>query len=242
MWYGSHLSKIENLTIRSYLANGYSFTLYVYDMGITVPNGTILRDAREILSEDKIYGENGFWQPFSDMFRYKLLMETDHTWVDMDAICLRDDWNFGDYIIGLEEDHEYISKVNNAIFKLPSDSESLKYMYEYCLNIDKSLINWNPSIPGPPIDLGPVLLEHTVEKFNLEKYLQTEHTFYPINWQYGHMYFHPDPKVREKIKNISKNSYTAHITTSIAGFRINKNFFPEGSFIDYLDKKYRKGI
>jgi len=238
MWYGSHSNNLEKLTIKSYLANGYDFTLYAYDKSLEVPSGAILRDAREIMPEDMIYGEKGYWQPFSDMFRYKMLMDTDHIWVDMDAICLRDDWNFGDYILGLEEDHEYISKVNNAVLKLPPNSEALKYMYEYCLNVDKSAINWNPSYPGPPIELGPILLEQAVEKFNLKKYVQSEKTFYPINWQYAHMHFHPDPKVAEKIKIISKDSYTAHITSSVASTRVNKNFFPKDSYIGYLAKKY----
>lgn len=237
MWYGSELSKLERLTIQSYLANGYDFTLYAYDKDLKIPPGVIIKDAREILGEEKIYGKNGYWQPFSDMFRYKLLLETTHTWVDMDAICLRDDWNFGDYVMGLEPNHEYISKPNNAVLKFPPNSEALKYMYEYCVNFDQSEINWNPDNKGAPVNLGPKLLEDTIKKFNLEKYLQPEDTFYPVESHYSYTYFLGVPEITEKIKNMTKNSYVAHISNS--GLNQDKNSFSEDSFLYYLAKKYK---
>ena len=237
MWIGSQLSKLEKLTIKSYLANGYDFTLYAYDKDLQVPNGAQVKDAREILGEEKIYGENGYWQPFSDMFRYKLLLETDHTWVDMDAICLRDDWNFGDYILGLEPDYGYISKVNNAVLKFPPNSEALKYMYDYCVDFNLDDINWNPDNPGAPVNLGPDLLEDTIKKFNLEKYVQPEDTFYPIECNYSYTCFLGVPEITEKIKNMTKNSYTAHIYNSVTDR--DKNWFAEDSFLYYLSKKYK---
>lgn len=237
LWYGSDLRRLGNLTIMSYLRHGHTFTLYVYDKTIKVPEGTILKDANEILNKDLVFGKNGKWQPFSDLFRYKMLMETDYTWVDMDAICLRPDWDFGNYIFGIEDTEKPETLINNAILKLPKDSDCLKYLYENALNYNKENMDWNHL--GTPYDLGPKLLTKSLEKFNLIHLAQKREAFYPVLPRYFYKYSY-GPYI-EEVKLLSKNSYTAHVYDSLFNDEKHSHLeiFNEDGFIYRLEEEMR---
>ncbi|MCE3046864.1 glycosyltransferase [Helicobacter kayseriensis] len=109
-WYSKNkdknfISVIEIACVASYIANHHTFHLYTYSLDdasmlflqkvITdCPNAHLfcLKDAREIVDEDKIFfddrGSVGI-AAFSDYFRFKLLYEKGGWWVDMDTICLK---------------------------------------------------------------------------------------------------------------------------------------------------------
>ena len=46
MWVGGYLSKMEQLSKCSFLANGHGYDLYVYEDVIGVPPGVTVKDAR----------------------------------------------------------------------------------------------------------------------------------------------------------------------------------------------------
>src|SRR5690606_11724688 len=99
LWIGKHLSLIEILTIRSFLDNGHSFRLFVYEeIATPLPEGCELADANSILPESAVfryknksqYGQGkGSVSGFSDIFRYKMLHDSGGWWVDMDVTCLK---------------------------------------------------------------------------------------------------------------------------------------------------------
>src|ERR1041385_4639947 len=94
LWLGRGLSLMEHLSINSYLANGFDFHLYVYDKNINAPPGVTIKDANEVLPKNKIYTYEGgviqgSYAAFSNLFRYKLLLENGGTWTDLDMVCLR---------------------------------------------------------------------------------------------------------------------------------------------------------
>ncbi len=96
LWIGSELSRIERLSVRSFLACGHEVHLYTYDAGLEVPSGCQLRDAREMLPEESIFTHSGktgrsrgSLAGFADLFRWKLLHENGGAWADADLICLR---------------------------------------------------------------------------------------------------------------------------------------------------------
>src|SRR5258706_13279784 len=49
LWIGSDLSTMEHLSISSFLQNGHEYHLYIYDHVGNVPEGTVVKDAAEIL-------------------------------------------------------------------------------------------------------------------------------------------------------------------------------------------------
>jgi glycosyltransferase involved in cell wall biosynthesis len=100
LWIGKYLSKLELLTLHSFVRHGHDFHLWVYDdLATPIPPGVILEDASELLPKTSVFTKanidaecgvgKGSFAPFSDLFRYKLLYEKGGYWVDMDVTCLR---------------------------------------------------------------------------------------------------------------------------------------------------------
>ena len=55
LWIGPSLSVMERLVIRSFLDHGHSFHLYTYDEVGSIPAGTVVRPAAEILPVEEVY-------------------------------------------------------------------------------------------------------------------------------------------------------------------------------------------
>ena len=89
LWIGSKLSRLERLSIRSFLDHGHECHLYAYeDMG-QVPAGTVLKDANEIIPHRQLFATKRGYGGFSDLFRWQLLHRKGQLWIDTDIICLK---------------------------------------------------------------------------------------------------------------------------------------------------------
>jgi glycosyltransferase involved in cell wall biosynthesis len=137
LWIGPALSKMELLTIHSFLKHGHEFHLWLYDdLNTPLPKGVIIEDANEIIPENRIIrkaevdpesgvGKGSVSSPFSDLFRYKLLYEKGGYWVDMDVTCLQP-FNFdAPYLFRAHA----VGVVGN-IMKCPPRSKLMKDLYE----------------------------------------------------------------------------------------------------------------
>lgn len=100
LWIGNKLSKLELLTISSFIENRHEFHLWTYsDIVTPLSSRVIVRDAAEILPREAVYRRivaddetgvgKGSFAGFSDLFRYKLLYEKGGYWADMDITCLK---------------------------------------------------------------------------------------------------------------------------------------------------------
>ena len=94
LWIGDSLPAMQRLSISSFLRNGHGYHLYSYNDIDGVPPGTTVKDAATILPRDSIFFyQTGFgkgsYSAFSNLFRYKLLLERGGWWVDTDVVCLR---------------------------------------------------------------------------------------------------------------------------------------------------------
>ncbi len=137
LWIGPTLSRMELLTLQSFLRHGHEFHLWVYDQIQTpLPKGVRLEDANRIIPRDRIIkkadtdpetgvGKGSYSSPFSDLFRFKLLYEVGGYWVDMDVTCLQP-FNFPEpYVF---RPHR-VGVVGNVI-KCPRHSRLMKSVYE----------------------------------------------------------------------------------------------------------------
>jgi hypothetical protein len=61
LWIGGHLSKVEQLCIKSFLDNGHEFHLYIYDEVKNIPTGTIICDGNAILNKEDIFTYQSGW-------------------------------------------------------------------------------------------------------------------------------------------------------------------------------------
>lgn len=225
LWIGNPLSKVEQTALASFIFYGHSFTLFVYDMNLKVPKGVIKQDANKIIDESQIFKIQNSYGPFADMFRYKMIKETGLTWTDTDSICLRSDWDFGEYLFGFEEDN----RLANGILRMPQDSDLINFLIKHSTRYDKDKIVWS--------EIGPLLVTKGANKFNVLKYAQPPEVFYPIHfWQWKKIW---NRDYKEEVLNKCKASHTLQIWNQFLNREgIDKNKLPKGSAIAYLYDKY----
>src|SRR5262245_49782027 len=86
-WHGPPLSRMERLSIASFLQNGHAVDLHVYDEPAGVPAGVRLLDAARILPRSALFRHKRTQSLalFADWFRYRLLFEHGGIWVDSDV-------------------------------------------------------------------------------------------------------------------------------------------------------------
>lgn len=169
LWIGEHLSPVEQLTILSFINHGHNFQLWTYSDSINAPNATILKDANEIIPQADVFcyqhtnqfgHGKGSYAGFSDLFRYKLLLEHGGIWVDMDVTCLKPFDFASPYLFRA---HHKNGLVGN-IMKCPPNSELMHYCYEQAkTKINSENRDWM---------LPLAILKNGIIKFNLMHFVQ----------------------------------------------------------------------
>lgn len=131
LWIGPELSWMEQICLMSFVEKGHRTVLYVYDDVKSVPDGVEIRDAREVMPSDKIIYHVNTGSPafHSDVFRLRMLDQTDLLWVDTDAYCLKpfEKQNHG-FFLGWGSDRRRL--VNSGILGLPKDSATLRALLD----------------------------------------------------------------------------------------------------------------
>jgi hypothetical protein len=179
LWIGPRLSFMERLCIQSFLGHGHEFQLYVYDQIDGVPARTKLRDGNEIVPSSRIfyYRKHNSCAGFSNMFRYKLLLERGGWWVDMDTVCLSafgfsEPYVFSSEIAAAGPNKEAGSCANTGAIRAPAGSELMRYCWDYCDRADNSALMWG--------ETGPKLFGHAIKNYALNEYIQPPHVFCPV--------------------------------------------------------------
>jgi len=174
LWIGSKLSSMELLTIKSFLAHGHVFRLWLYaKLENELPQGVQIMDANSILSSDHIFSYKhsnqfghgkGSVSGFSDIFRYKLLYDHGGWWVDMDVTCLSP--------LNVEKPyyfrpHHNLMLVGN-VMKCPKGNElMLKCYQEASATVDENNTDWHR-----PINI----LVENVKRLQLQQYIVAKHS------------------------------------------------------------------
>ena len=200
LWIGGELSPLELLTLKSFLYHGHEFHLYVYyPIETELPQGVILKDAREILPEDAIftykYGNKkglgkGSFAGFADIFRFKLLYDKGGWWVDMDVTCMKPFSILSAYFF---RSHDY-HLATNSIIKCPPNS---RLMYNCYLRAKDKVNQENRYWTLPS-----AILSDEISKLNLTKYV-VDKFCNPDRWELIALY-------REYAYPVSPNYYAIH--------------------------------
>jgi len=225
LWIGNPLSKVEQTALASFIYYKHSFTLFVYDMDMKVPKGVVKEDANKIIPESEIFKVQNSYGPFADMFRYTMIQKTGLTWTDTDSICLRSDWDFGDYLFGFEEDQ----RLANGILRMPQDSDLINFLIKNSVKYDKSKIVWS--------EIGPLLVTKGANKYNVLKYAQPPEVFYPVHfWQWKKIW---NKDYKQEVLDKCKDAHTLQIWNQFLNREgIDKNKLPKGSAIEYFYNKF----
>jgi mannosyltransferase OCH1-like enzyme len=171
LWIGSKLSNVEMLCIYSFLKNGHSFVLWTYDtIENNLPADVIVKDASEIIPREKVFfykntnqfgHGKGSYAGFSDIFRYKLLLEYGGWWTDMDVTCLKH-FDFSEpYVFRTHHDFPAVGN----IMKCPKGSDLMKRCYEQAnIKMNENNDNWN---------LPMQILNENIKTLHLSEYIRT---------------------------------------------------------------------
>jgi hypothetical protein len=175
LWIGERLTKMEQLSIASFLCHDHEVHLYVYERPSGVPKGTTLRDANTILPASAIfkYSSNGSYAGFANFFRYKLLSERGGWWVDTDLVCTRR-FDFDDEYVFSSEVNRDVIVPNVGALKVPAQSPVMTYAWDFCQRADATLLRWGQT--------GPALIRAAIDAHGLQSCIKAPEVFCPIGW------------------------------------------------------------
>lgn len=129
-WHGAPLSRVEQLSLASFVHHGHPVHLYAYERIEGVPAGVTMRDASEILSRNLIFKHRRTQSiaPFADWFRYLLLFQRGGIWADTDVVCLEPFDYVQPRVFGWQDDE----LINNAVIGLPAGDPLASWMASAC--------------------------------------------------------------------------------------------------------------
>jgi len=223
LWSGNPMTGVQRLSIRSFLHYGHDVTVFTYGK-IDAPKGVKFADAGDILPEDKLFLSHDSYAAFSDVFRYNLLAKEDFIWADADTICLREDWDFSEYLFSFQEPF----KVTNNVLGYPKDSTLAKRLVEEAVYEEGKAYD----------NLGPVLLTRLVSELGLGGYVLPAQTFNPLHWTEYALPF--DANKFQYVLERIKGAHALSLSNYLLKFhKINRDEFPTGSAMDFWDQILR---
>lgn len=233
LWIGNHLSKMEQLTINSYLKNGHEFHLYTYGHVEGVPAGAKVLDGSEIIPERDIFQVRDGYSTFSDFFRWKLILDRGGFWCDTDAVCLKPFDFPGDYMFtGGYGPPGSDDCVSSGVFKAPAGSAFLRHGWKVCERMHPYKSN-EPMAWGA---LGPPLITRVVHSHNLLHYIVPAKLFFPVFWNVApEAFLKPDANL-----NSFNGCYSVHFFNELwrlAGKDKDADY-PKTSLYEQLKARY----
>jgi hypothetical protein len=179
LWIGENLSTLERLSIQSFLDHGHEYHLYGYREFPDLPVGAVLKDANSILPAAQIfqYRERKSYAAFSNVFRYKLLLERGGLWVDTDVVSLRTVDLAGTLAFASERvKWRHMSApqavISSCILKAPRGSPAMELALRLCLAKDWAMLGWG--------EIGPKLVAEVVETQGLQRFVLPPAAFCPV--------------------------------------------------------------
>ncbi len=219
LWIGT-LGDMERISIKSYLAMGYEFNLYMYksdwvnekardNLKIYSSKFKIL-PAEDIIPEEEIFYIENRICAFSDLWRFTLLKKRNVVWTDLDMVCVNPLPNT-EYIISSEHtrqngnlhDKKNSYKANIGVLKIPNNTDILRELIKFIKNsYEAKRIKKN----GDCMDI----FIRFCNMFQLYEYVSKPTDFCPISWTYyRQIYQSKEDYENEKIKyNIEKINFT----------------------------------
>ena len=179
LWVEGALSAMEELAVRSFLAQGHEVHVYTYERGLAVPAGARRLDAGEVLPASAIFRYTagaGAGSPaaFANLFRYKLLHERGGWWTDLDMVCLRPLDFPAEHVFASERRKLGGVTVTNSLLKAPASSPLAADLYERALRHEQRATVWGAT--------GPALVREVVERHGAERFVVPPDVFCPVDW------------------------------------------------------------
>jgi Alpha 1,4-glycosyltransferase conserved region/Glycosyltransferase sugar-binding region containing DXD motif len=233
LWIGARLSTLERLSIQSFLDHGHQYHLYAYQEPCGLPAGAVLMDASDILPAAQVfqYRERKSYAAFSNIFRYKLLLERGGVWADTDLVNLRpldlaDEHVFSAEIVEQADMPGPRTVVTSGFIKAPLGSSAMALAWGMCLAKDWTTLKWG--------EIGPRLVGQIVEAQGLQRCVRPPAAFCPIGYREWRQLIDPQPPV------LPAESYAIHFWNEmwrLAGQDKDADY-PPGSLYEGLKRRH----
>ena len=199
-FFDGKLTQQEDICLTSFLRMGHAVTVFSY-REIDLPPGIVGADARAIVRETDFFridtgSHRGSPSPFTNLFRYRMIKNTDLVWIDTDVFCLRSDWPERPVLLAWQGPYF----VNGAVLRLPSDHPMLDDAVEAATRIGRLTI-WGYT--------GPFLLTALVREYDMNEQILPAESFYPVHWSHATALVTPLPAGREV--SWPADSYCVHL-------------------------------
>ena len=228
-WHGRPLSKIEILSIKSFLYHGHEFHLYTYDSYNDLPDGVIVHDANEILNISEIFQFENSYAMFADIFRYKLLSKnTDFCWVDLDCLCNSNDFTNLFYKGCFVGEHQG-GVIANGVMYFKKYPKVLLFLHKRASSIDLKRMTWSSTSTS--------LISEAIDRFNLNQYVVEESEFYELRYEELHKPFYAKYS-NELFQRLSDKKIIHLWNSGYAREGFSPGDFEKKSFLDIMWKKF----
>lgn len=165
----------------SFVAHGHDFELFTYD-SMEVPDGIRLADANAIIPLDEVFyfdnPQSGGRDlgPFSDLFRFKLLLERGGWWVDVDTVCVSGHIPHWPRAWAAEAPKHVPDAIGPGQIAFAAGDPVVKILYDRCLALSRKGFKRREM-------LGPKLLSRVIAEQGLPRNMNgSTETFFPVPW------------------------------------------------------------
>jgi hypothetical protein len=233
LWIGPRLGVMQQLSIRSFLANGHPYRLYTYDRVAGVPDGAEVLPATGILPRERIwkYAEHDSVAGFSNHFRYKLLFERGGIWADLDVVCLRP-LSLREHAFASEDTDDGGVKRATCFMAAPQGSPLMKRALDFCEAADVRKLRWG--------DTGPNLLTRMVDELGFHYAVLPPLDFCPVPHQRFVDLLSADPAVQWRTRARLQGAQGVHLWNELwrrHGIDASRPH-PPGSLYERLKRQY----
>lgn len=220
-WSGSSLTPVELGCLTSFVRRGIAVRFYSYEM-VALPDGIAWADARGVLPRDSLFHYDGSPSAFSNIFRYKLLLEQGGWWVDTDVVfngCHLPDvshyWAWQD-----------LQKINGAVLKFPAGDPLCAALLAESQSRAEALNGWGA--------IGPDLLTELIWNTPHDVLSQPVASTYPVHWLQTHYFWFPE--FAPLVQKLCAEAMFVHLWNSVferMGLDLARPV-PDGSYLSAL--------
>jgi hypothetical protein len=250
-WSGAPLTRLEQLSMSSFVYHGHHVILHAYDPPVGVPPGVTLSDAQKVLPRSRLFHdkENNSPASFADWFRFQVLYDQGGIWADSDIVCLKPLRYKSHEVFGWEDDRT----INIAVLGLPRGHKLAAWMLQCWEDPDRRLPydNWRvvrrkwlrrmtPGDSRPYVrwgEYGTMGFTQAARHLGYDQLALPFWHFYPIHFLNWRTIF--DGSLRDN-PTLTQASYAIHLwneMTRRANFDKNGTF-PSDSLFERLCARY----
>lgn len=220
-WNGSSLDPVQIACLTSFVRRGIWVRLFSYQP-MDLPPGIVWSDASRIMPAESLFHFDGSPSAFSNIFRYKLLLEEGGWWVDTDVVLAS---------AALPEVTHYwawqdLRKINGAVLKFPKGDALSARLLAHSQSRAAALKDWGA--------LGPDLLTELIWNTPDDVHSQPAASTYPVHWLQTHYFWFPE--FAAEVKRLCSGARFVHLWNSLFG-RMGLDLsqpLPDGSYLASL--------